>query len=59
MTAFAASDPCCICPPACATDDTGDTCITASCAICLHGCPAGPDRPCCRDITADLNEVPA
>lgn len=42
--------PCCVCPPACDTDETGDTCIDASCAVCLHGCPAGLVRPCCHEF---------
>jgi hypothetical protein len=45
---MSANPPCCICPPECVTDDSGDTCIDASCGVCLHGCPAGM-RTCCRE----------
>ncbi|WDZ87221.1 hypothetical protein [Micromonospora cathayae] len=41
---------CCICDPAtCLADDSGDHCIERSCGVCLHGCPAPVDEPCCLD----------
>lgn len=53
ITFLQAERPCCTCPPSCDDDDTGDTCIDAACGVCLHGCPAGLDRPCCRDLPHD------
>lgn len=51
------SAPCCVCPPTCETDETGDTCIDAACGFCLHGCPAGLDRPCCREADDDPDDA--
>lgn len=43
----AARTACCICPPECEVDDTGQTCEDTGCAACLYGCPA-PDNQCCN-----------
>lgn len=41
---------CCRCDPSvCATDETGDHCVTAGCAWCINGCPAVDETRCCQE----------
>jgi uncharacterized protein YfdQ (DUF2303 family) len=47
------SPACCRCLPAqCASDESGDHCATAGCAVCLDGCPAPDGARCCQEGSA-------